>query len=76
MTKRKVTTLYRSLPAVPDVPLALAFIEEYSGHDRIALVGIDDEDFHIEILQADDFAKVLILDPHEKWVEEFASTDD
>lgn len=81
MTRRKATVMWRPLDAVPDRPLALDFIEPFPGYDRILLRAIDDDDYVIQIMQtrpehAKDVYHVHILDPQEKWVEDFSETED
>ena len=76
MAKKKVTVMWRSIDKLPALPLALLDIEVLSGYDRIVLQAVDDDEFVIQIMQNKNSLIMLVFDPHEKWVEDFSSTED
>ena len=76
MAKRKATVMWRTIGSLPLIPLALQDIEVLAGYDRIVLQAVDDDEFVIQILQNEKHLSMQVLDPHEKWVEDFSETVD
>ena len=71
MTKKKATANWRVVDEIPDVPLALYWIDQKTGFEHIMLQSLTDEDFCVQIMHSEKHFSVSIFDPHEVWIEEF-----
>jgi len=62
--------MYRRTRDIPDISLALECIDARAGYERVVLQAIEDEDFVVEVLRSPGKTVVLVLDPHDIWVED------
>ena len=77
MTRRKGTVMWRRLEDLPDVPLALDWTEQYPSCEKVSLVGIDNDDYVVQVwVRKDGSMTFLLLDPHETTIEDFSETED